>query len=155
MLTVLVFFALFFCRHYGYFIEVMEGSNFCVSDDYAVGTVVKAHYNFEVETTVANKKPVDVIIVVKDANSSELFRSTQNSSGHFSFTSNWGEHSICFETKVAVFGNKRHLFMHLDIKTGLYIAHEEYLEKTPEKFFGSIDSKVSFRFFFFFFVEYI
>jgi hypothetical protein len=150
-----VIFALFF-PNYSYFIEVMEGTVFCISDDYAGGTVVQGHYGFEVQKTVGNKKAVDVIIVVKDPNGIELLHSSQNSTGHFSFTSGAGEHSICFETKTTLLSSKRQLYMFLDVRTGLEPPtpeEEPPRENTPEKFFGSIDGKV--YLFYFIFMYYI
>jgi hypothetical protein len=144
MIIPVIIFVLLGCN-YSYYIEVMEGTNFCVSDDYASGTLVQGHYRFEVEKTVANKKPVDVLVIVKDVNNVELLHSLQNSTGHFSFASSAGEHTICFETKTTMFTVKRKLYMFLDIRTGLEEAPTEEpsrKEQTPEKFFGSIDAKV-------------
>lgn len=125
-------------------IPVQEGTNFCMSDDYAADTLVQGSYKFEVHKNETNRRPVGVTIVVINPSGEEELRSEQKPQGQFSFSSSKaGEHLICLNTNSSFFTSKRTLYLTINIRTGFGESIEEQEEnEAPEKFLRRLEQKM-------------
>ena len=125
-------------------IPVQEGSNFCMSDDYAVNTLVQGSYKFEVHKNETNRRPVGVTVVIINPTGGEELRSEQKPIGQFSFTSSKaGEYQICLNTNSSFFTSKRTLYLTINVATGIGNKIEEREEnEAPERFLHRLEQKM-------------
>ena len=129
---------------WGLLIPVQEGTNFCMSDDYAMHTLVQGSYKFEVHKNETNRRPVGVTVVIINPVGMEELRSEQKPIGQFSFTSSRaGEYQICLNTNSSFFTSKRTLYLTINIATGSGNKIEEREEnEAPEKFLHRLEQKM-------------